>query len=102
MLGTSKLIPCPSHRSMDKAGNPICFKCGKIGFARDCRKHPYKPRVYALGPMEDQIDLPEQMEETSKEQREMDNSDLEIKNLEDNHEQWVEDPYKLDIEELSP
>src|SRR5260370_22265944 len=44
--GVSKFVTCPNQPSMDKAGNPICFKCGKIRYTRDCPKHPYKPRVY--------------------------------------------------------
>ena len=40
---SSKFPSSQSHPSNDKAGNPICYKCGKIGFRRDCPRHPYKP-----------------------------------------------------------
>jgi len=32
-FGTSKFTPCSKQPSTDKAGNLICFKCGKIGNA---------------------------------------------------------------------
>lgn len=31
--GASKFVTCPNQPSMDKAGNPICFKCGMPGIA---------------------------------------------------------------------
>ncbi len=46
---SSKLPSNQGQPSNDKAGNPICYKYGKIGFARDCPRHPYKPRVFTLG-----------------------------------------------------
>src|SRR5258707_9038323 len=46
---SSKLPYTRGQPSNDKAGNPICYKCGKIGFARDCPKHPYKARIFTLG-----------------------------------------------------
>jgi len=72
-FGTSKFTPCSKQPSTDKAGNPICFKCGKIGFAWECLKHPYKPRVFTLGIAESS----EIMEEIPDEQVESDASDQE-------------------------
>ncbi len=46
---SSKLTSYLSWLSTNKAGNPICYKCGKIGLAQECPCHPYKPRVFALG-----------------------------------------------------
>ena len=80
-FGSSKFSPCNKQPSTDKAGNPICFKCGKIGFAQDCPKHPYKPRVFTLGVAEGSEimeEIPDEVEETPDEQEESDNSDQEI------------------------
>src|SRR5260370_41481452 len=95
MHGNSKLTPHKIQPSMDKAGNPICFKCSEIGYARDCPKHPYKPRVYALGiseEIETLEDLPEETEEVPEEDEEPDelNQDIVWENEED---KYVEDPY---------
>src|SRR5260370_34536722 len=79
-FGTSKFTPHLKQPSTDKAGNPICFKCGKIGFAQECPKHPYKPRVFTLGVAESSeiIDeIPDKMEEIPDEQVESDASDQE-------------------------
>src|SRR5260221_1128723 len=46
---SSKLPYTQGQPSNDKASNPICYKCGKIRFARDCLKHPYKARIVTLG-----------------------------------------------------
>src|SRR5258708_33044226 len=46
---SSKLPYTRGQPSNDKASNPICYKCGKIRFARDCLKHPYKARIFTLG-----------------------------------------------------
>ncbi|SRR5258708_6557074 len=46
---SSKLPSNQAQPSNDKAGNPICYKCGKIGFTKDCPRHLYKPRVFTLG-----------------------------------------------------
>src|SRR5260370_20436748 len=82
-LGMSKFAPHMNQPSTDKAGNPICFRCGKIGYARDCPKHPYKPRVYALGIAEDAEgieDLPEQVKDVPNDQIESESSDQEVVN----------------------
>src|SRR5260370_22906887 len=80
---------------MDKAGNPICFKCSKIGYARDCPKHPYKPRVYALGiseEIETLEDLPEETDEVPEEDEEPGEANQNIV-WEDEEDKYVEDPY---------
>jgi len=85
---TSKFTPCSKQPSTDKAGNPICFKCGKIGFAQECLKHPYKPRVFTLG-IAESLEI---MEEIPDEQVESDASDQENV-LETEEDQYIEDPY---------
>jgi len=52
-----------------------------VWYARDCPKHPYKPRVYTLGIAEDTDaleDLPKEMGEFPEEQIEMDRLDHEV------------------------
>src|SRR5258708_32066433 len=44
----SKFQSNQSRPSSDKAGNLICFKCGKIRYAQDCLNHPYKPWVFTI------------------------------------------------------
>ena len=95
MQGNSKLTPRKFQPSMDKVGNPICFKCGKIGYARDCPKHPYKPRVYALGiseEIETLEDLPEETDEVPEEDEEPGKVNQNII-WEDEEDKYVEDPY---------
>src|SRR6266478_5845194 len=94
-MGSSKFPAHPNQPSTDKAGNPICFKCGKIGFARDCPKHPYKPRVYALGVMEvDETlgNLPEESEEVPEEQVEFDSTKQNVTSV-DEEDIYMDDPY---------
>ena len=98
-MGSSKFPACPNQPSTDKAGNPICFKCGKIGFARDCPKHPYKPMVYALGVTEvDETlgDLPEESEEVPEEQVELDSTEQDAASV-DEEDIYVDGPYNGEI-----
>ncbi|KAF8341677.1 uncharacterized protein EI90DRAFT_3116808 [Cantharellus anzutake] len=37
---------CPSN---DSKGNPLCYKCGKIGYASECPNHPNQAKIFALG-----------------------------------------------------
>src|SRR5258708_22215280 len=55
------LLNCPSS---DKAGNLICYCCGKIGYANECPNHPQRTRVFLMGlngeeetPVEAQLDV---------------------------------------------
>ena len=50
-LGSSyKMNQYQKHPSQDAKGNPLCFKCGKIGWARECPNHDQKTtKVFALG-----------------------------------------------------
>src|ERR1700677_3204263 len=35
-----------NHPLSDSKGNPLCFKCGEVGWARDC---PNQTKVFAIG-----------------------------------------------------
>src|SRR5258708_5291574 len=95
---SSKLTSYPSRPSTDKAGNPICYKCGKIGLARDCPRHPYKPRVFTLGVNDELIEAKPGPQELDQEE------ELEVVPQDNNHAQedlepgrdedrYVDDPY---------
>ena len=79
------------HPSQDAKGNPLCFKCGKIGWARECPNHDQKTtKVFALGMGDDPSpgSLDEEAEDPSGEAPEEDaDADDEAE------ERLVEDPY---------
>src|SRR5258708_37795190 len=85
-----------NHLSLDKAGNPICYCCGKIGYANECPNHPQRTRVFLMGlngeeetPVEAQLDVHNTPDGAP---------DPDIKN-EDNAEeiQLVDNPYEEDV-----
>src|SRR5260370_16704800 len=93
--GMSKFPSHSNQPSTDKVGNPICFKCRKISFTKDCLKHPYKPRVYALGLAENETaleELPEEAEEIPEEPIELDSSDQDVVLADNNKDIYVNDP----------
>src|SRR6266446_2562978 len=37
-----------NHPSADKTGNPIYYRCGKIGYTNECPNHPQQTKVFAM------------------------------------------------------
>ncbi len=92
----SKLPLNQGWPSNDKAGNPICYKCGKIGFTRDCPRHLYKPRVFTLGINGNLIEAgPEPQEQQTEGEEEPSPKDDPTKSPEGIgvEDQYIDDPY---------
>src|SRR5258708_30975190 len=83
---------CPSA---DKTGNPICYQCGKIGYANECPNHPQQTRVFAMGLTEvDNAPAETQDELVVEESQDINDDDNAIKEYDE--EQLVDDPYEED------
>ncbi len=92
---SSKLPSNQSQPSNDKAGNPICYKCGKIGFARDCPRHLYKPRVFTLGINSKYIEAEPEPQDHQNEEGEEPSPDNDPVRVQDGEveDQYVNNPY---------
>src|SRR5258708_29141598 len=92
---SSKLPSNQSQPSNDKAGNPICYKCGKIGFARDCPRHLYKPRVFTLGINSKYIEAEPEPQDHQNEEGEEPSPDNDPVRVQDGEveDQYVDNPY---------
>ena len=96
---SSSLSKLPSNQARplnDKARNPICYKCGKIGFARDCLRHPYKPRVFTLGINGELVEAkPEPQEQLAEEANTGSHDEDPVHKDADGGEedQYIKDPY---------
>ena len=85
-----------NHLSLDKAGNPICYCCGKIGYTNECPNHPQRTRVFLMGlngeeetPVEAQLDMHNTPDGVL---------DPDIKNKENTDKiQFVDNPYEEDM-----
>src|SRR5260221_1879724 len=102
--GSNALKPpfCPTvnanyqnHPSADKTGNPICYRCRKIGYANECPNHPQWTRVFAMGLTEaDNAPAETQDELVVEESQDINDNDNVVEEV--NEEQLVNDPYEED------
>jgi len=86
-------LNCPSS---DKAGNPICYCCSKIGYANECPNHLQRTRVFLMGlngeeetPVEAQLDMHDTPDGAP---------DPDVENEENADEiQFIDNPYEEDV-----
>src|SRR5258705_12589275 len=87
---------CPSA---DKTGNPICYQCGKIGYANECPNHLQWTRVFAMGLTEvDNAPAETQDEPVNglvEESPDINNDDNVVEEVD--KEQLIDDPYEEDV-----
>ena len=44
----------PGILPLDAKGNPLCYKCGKVGYSFDCLNHPPR-KIFSLGVEEEPL-----------------------------------------------